>query len=182
MSKIKTKTLCLVAILSALYVLLNLVSVRAGNLRITFASLPVVVSALLLGPIPAAMVALLGEFLNQMLSYGFTATTVLWLFPGALRGVVIGLAALAFQSGGRPLEQRPAACYGVCAAAALATTVCNTAVIWLDSVLYQYYTFVYVFGDLLMRLVTGLATAAVIATVAMPLTRLLRRRPEGAAQ
>lgn len=168
------RALCRVAIMAALYVLLTLVSIRAGNLHITFASLPVVVMALLFGPAEAATVALLGEFLNQMLSYGFTATTVLWLIPPAVRGIMVGLFARRFCSSDHPLEQRPLGYYTVCICAALLTTACNTAVIWLDSVIYHYYTFAYVFGDAVVRLITGVITAAVIATVAMPLTRLLR--------
>ncbi|MEG1594014.1 MAG: folate family ECF transporter S component [Oscillibacter sp.] len=180
MSKIKTQALCRIAILAALYALLTLVSVRAGNLRVSFGSLPLVVCALLFGPWQAAAVGALGEFLNQMLSYGFTATTVLWLIPAAVRGLVIGLAALRFR-GNRPLAERPLPCFAVCVCAALATTLCNTAVIWLDSVLYHYYTFVYVFGDMALRLLTGSVTAVVIATLAMPLARLLSRQilPQG---
>ncbi|MCI2057846.1 MAG: folate family ECF transporter S component [Oscillibacter sp.] len=175
MSKSKTRAICRTAVLAALYAVLTLVSIRAGNLRITFASLPVVVCALLYSPWEAATVALLGEFLNQMLSYGFTATTVLWLIPPALRGLLIGLAALHARRAGRQLAERPAIFYTVCMGAALATTAVNTLVIWFDSVIYHYFTFAYVFGDAMLRFLTGIVTAAVVATVALPLTRLLRR-------
>lgn len=175
-SPVKTQTLCRVAVMAALYVLLNMLSIQAGNLRITFASLPVVVCGLLFGPGEAALTALLGEFLNQMLRYGFTATTVLWLIPPALRGLMIGLAARRLRQTARSLEARPLACYGVCILAALVTTVSNTLVIWLDSVLFHYYTFAYVFGDFMLRVLTGTATAVVIACVAMPVTLLLGRQ------
>ena len=174
-SKLETKSVCRMAILAALYVLLTMVSIRAGNLHITFASLPVVASALLFGPGEAAVTALLGEFLNQMLSYGFTLTTGLWLIPPAVRGLVVGVCAARFWKTGKPLENRPAAYYLACVVGALATTACNTAVIWLDSVIYHYYTPAYVFGDTLLRLVTGMTTAICVATVAMPVARLLRR-------
>lgn len=174
MPKIKTRTLCRIAILAALYALLTLLSIRAGNLRISFGSLPLVVCALLFGPWQAAAVGLLGEGINQLF-YGLTATTVLWLIPSAVRGILIGLAAMQFR--GRPsLAERPIPCYAVCVAAAIATTLCNTAVIWLDSVLYHYYTFVYVFGDMALRLLTGVVTALVIASLAQPLVRLLSRQ------
>lgn len=61
--------------------------------------------------------------------------------------------------------------------AASVTTVSNTAVIWLDSILYGYYTFAYVFGDFIIRLATGLITAVGIGAVSMPLVRTLRRIP-----
>ena len=63
--------------------------------------------------------------------------------------------------------------------AAVATTATNTAVIWLDSVIYGYYTFALVFGSALIRFITGMITAVLVATVAMPLTNLLRRRALG---
>ena len=69
MSKFNTKALCRIAMLAALYVLLNnTIAIKAGNLRITFASLPVVLSALLFGPVESALTALLGEFINQPLT------------------------------------------------------------------------------------------------------------------
>lgn len=176
MSKSKVKILCRMAVLAALYALLTLVSIRAGNLRVTFASLPVAVCAVLFGPWQAAGVAICGEFLNQMLTYGFTVTTVLWLIPPAVRGLCIGYAALACRKTERALEYRPVTYYAVFLLAALVTTVCNTAVIWVDSKLLGYYSFAYVFGDFMLRTFTGVVTAAVIATVSLPLVTLLRRQ------
>lgn len=173
MSKFTIKTLSRMAVLTALYVLMTMLSIKFGNVHITFASLPVVVCALLFGPWQAAGVALMGEFINQMLGYGFTLTTVLWLIPPALRGIIVGTVALLVLRRGRYLEERPIALYITCICAALTTTVSNTAVIWLDSVIYHYYTFAYVFGDLIMRLFTGVVAAVVIASVAIPIVRLL---------
>lgn len=174
MSKSGIQRLCRTAIMVALYVLLTMVSIRFGNLRVTFASLPLLVAALLYGPWEAAAVAIMGEFLLQMLSYGFTATTVLWLLPGAARGVLIGLAAARVRKTGRPLERRGALCYAVCVGAAAVTTLLNTAVIYVDSRLMGYYSPAYVFGDALLRLATGMVTAVLLTTLAIPLIRLLR--------
>lgn len=178
MSKFNARRICRIALLAAMYFLLNMVEIRTpGNLHITFDALPVVVGALLLGPVDAVLIAMFGELLNQIISpYGITATTLLWLIPPMLRGLMIGLAALRGRRLGRPLEHRPAACYAVCVAAAVATTAANTAVIWIDSVLYGYYTFALVFGSALIRFVTGMITAVLVATVAMPLSALLRRQ------
>ena len=107
MPKFRTKTLCLVSVLAALYVPLSIfAAVQMGNVRISFGSLPVVISALLLGPVEAVIVAMTGEFFKQLLTYGVTATTILYLIPPALRGLVIGLAAVYARKHGRPLEQR----------------------------------------------------------------------------
>jgi hypothetical protein len=110
-----------------------------------------------------------------MLSYGFTVTTPLWLIPPALRGLVIGLASAAAVKRGTRLEASAAVYYLVCAAAALATTIANTGVIWLDSLVMGYYNFAYVFGDFTVRIVTGLLTAAVVSTAALPVAAALKK-------
>lgn len=174
----KTKLMCRIAMTGALCFVLTLVSVKLGNLHISFASLPIAVSALLFGPFEAAAAALIGELLSQMLTYGFTATTLLWLIPPCLRAIIIGLSARrCLTDSSRRLEDRPAMLFAVFLTAASVTTVSNTAVIWLDSILYGYYTFAYVFGDFIIRLATGLITAVGIGAVSMPLVRTLRRIP-----
>ena len=47
---------------------------------------------------------------------------------------------------------------------------------WLDSVLYGYYSFAYVFGDFVYRAGVGVLNAAAMATIALPLVLMLRRQ------
>ena len=162
--------------LAALYLALNMVGFRAWTFHITFASLPVVVGGLLFGPLEGMLIAAIGEFFNQTLSYGVTPTTVLWIIPPAVRGLMIGYAALALRKGPRSLEERPVLCYGICMAVALCTTAVNTLVMYLDSVIMGYYSFAYVFGSAVIRIISGILTAVVVTTVAIPLVRLLRRQ------
>lgn len=179
MSKFDTRRMCRIAALAALSFLLNMLELKLpGNVKITFDSIPIVVGGLLFGPIDAVLSALIGEFFTQLLSpYGLTATTVLWLIPPALRGLVIGLAARQCQRMGAPLERRTALCYTVCVLAAVVTTAGNTAALWLDSVLMGYYSFALIFGTALTRFISGMLTAAAITAAAIPLTDLLRRQP-----
>ena len=59
----KTKRLTTDAVLVALYTVLTVfVSIKAGNLHISIASLPIVVCALLYGPADACMDALITNF------------------------------------------------------------------------------------------------------------------------
>ncbi|MCI8809050.1 MAG: folate family ECF transporter S component [Oscillibacter sp.] len=177
MLKSRTHTLCLVSVLAALYVPLSIfVAVQMGNVRISFGSLPVVVSALLLGPVEAVAVAMVGEFFKQLLTYGITATTVLYLIPPALRGLVVGLAAASSLRHGRPLEQRKMICFPVCICAAMLTTFGNTMVNLIDSILNGYYTPALIFGDAVYRFAVGMINAVVMATLAIPLTTILRRQ------
>ena len=133
-----------------------------------------VVSALAFGPMEAVLVAMFGELLNQIISpYGITATTLLWVIPPMIQAAIIGVVALRAQAAGKRMENRPVMCYTVSILAAIVTTAANTAVIWLDSVIYGYYTFALVFGSAMIRFVTGVVAAVLVATVAMPLTILL---------
>ena len=170
------RRICLTGMLSALYLALNLVGFRAWSFHITFASLPVVVGALLLGPVEGVLIACIGEFFNQTLSYGITVTTALWLIPPAVRGLTVGAAAAALGRGERRLDQRPVLCGAVCMGAALLTTASNTGVMYLDSVIMGYYSFAYVFGSAVVRTVSGILTAVVVTTVALPVVALLRRQ------
>lgn len=180
MSGTNVRRMCYAALLAAMYVPLSLyVAVQVGNVRISFGSLPVVTAALLFGPLDAAAAALVGEFFKQLLTYGVTYTTVLYLIPPALRGLVVGLGALTALRRGWRLEERRMLCYAVCIVAALCTTVGNTLVNWLDSVLMGYYFPGLILGDLVWRLIVGMLNAVVMASLAIPLVKALRRRVSG---
>lgn len=168
--------MCRVAVMAALYLPLARMAIEIGTLKLSFGSLPVTVLAMLAGPAEAVAAAAIGEFLKQLLSYGFTATTLLWVIPSVLRGLLIGLAASRLARTGRCLEERAVLCYAVNVGAALVTTLANTLVIWADSVLYGYYFPGYVLGNLALRLVTGAIIAVLVTMVSMPMVKLLRRQ------
>ena len=174
----KTRRMCYAALLAAMYVPLSLyVAVQVGNVRISFGSLPVVVAALLFGPVDAVAAAMVGEFFKQLLTYGVTYTTVLYLIPPALRGLVVGLGALGLLSlRGQRLEERRMLCYAVCIAAAVCTTLGNTLVNWLDSVLMGYYVPGLILGDFVWRLIVGMINAVVMSSLAVSLVKVLRSR------
>ena len=170
----KTRRMCYAALLAAMSLY---VAVQVGNVRISFGSLPVVVAALLFGPVDAVAAAMVGEFFKQLLTYGVTYTTVLYLIPPALRGLVVGLGALGLLSlRGQRLEERRMLCYAVCIVAAVCTTLGNTLVNWLDSVLMGYYFPGLILGDFVWRLIVGMINAVVMSSLAIPLVKALRQR------
>ncbi len=61
-----------------------------GFIKISFESLPVLVAALLFGPIDGAVVGLVGTFISQFLMYGLDVSTPLWIIPYVVIGVVCG--------------------------------------------------------------------------------------------
>ena len=91
MKKIDIRTLSYLAVLMALEIVLSrFLSFSVWNMKIGFSFVPVVVAAMLLGPVPAGIVAALGDFLGAILfpigPYfpGFTVTAF-------LTGLIFGL-------------------------------------------------------------------------------------------
>ena len=89
--KSDVRTLVLMALLTAMEIVLSrFLSFAVWNMKIGFAFVPVVIAAILLGPIKAAIIAALADFVGAILfpigAYfpGFTLTT-------ALMGLVFGL-------------------------------------------------------------------------------------------
>ena len=171
-----TKRLVIDALLVALFFVLSMFAVEIAGVKITFVSLPTVVCALLYGPVDACIVGLLGAFLEQMLKYGFTATTVLWLLPAVLRGLIVGLGTVVLRRS-MSIEaitstKKPYVYYVVCIVAGLVTSCSNTLVFYLDSVIYS---FAMIFGMFWVRIATGVLASLVTAVVALPVVVALRK-------
>jgi ECF transporter S component (folate family) len=103
MKKFNTKTLTALSLLTAMEIILSrFCSVSAWNIKLSFGFLPVVISAVLFGPLPAAVVGALGDFIGALLfpigPYfpGFTLTAF-------LTGLVFGLLLHRRRSAGRIL-------------------------------------------------------------------------------
>ena len=171
--------LCRIAVMAALYIPLAKMAIEIGTLKLSFGSLPVTVLAMLTGPWEAAAAAAIGELIKQLLGYGLTLTTLLWVIPPVLRGLIIGLAAQRLLRRGQLPEQRPLWCYTAGVAAALVTTIANTFVLWADSVIFHYYFPGYITGNLAIRLVTGVIIAVLVATISIPVVHRLRQQGLG---
>ena len=175
----KTKRLVIDALLIALFFVLSDAAVTIGGIKLTFASLPGILAAMLYGPIDGFVVGFLGAFLEQMLHFGFTPTTVLWILPPAIRGLLIGLGTVAFKKQ-MSLEtilsaHRPWVYYAVNLVTAVVVSLGNTLVYYLDSILYDYYSYALIFGVLGMRILTGLLSTLLTSTVALPVLAALRK-------
>ena len=169
-------TICMIALLTAMVVLLKrTIANETPYFKFNFASLPIMLAAMLFGPVEGMVVGLLGEFIAQITGpYGLAPTTVLYVAPAAIRGVVVGLGAVWCRRTGKRIESRPVACYAICVAGAVFTTLGNTVSIWLESVMYHTEFMVHV-PFLPGRFATGIATAVIVTTVCIPLVHALRR-------
>ena len=115
--------------LAAMCAVLGYLSVDLGNLKITFESLPVLVAAFLLGPADGLIVGCIGTLIYQILRYGLTATTALWMLPYMLCGLLVGL--YAKKKRFRLSKKEVAWAVGI---AELMILLLNTAVMAVDSI------------------------------------------------
>ena len=167
----KTRRIVLVGLLMAVYVVLSIfLTVTLWNFKITFEALPILVGAFLLGPADGLLIGLLGSFLTQMLTYGFTATTPLWVLPHAFSGWIAGLMAAKM---GEPHSVKKTAVITV--VSALSVTALNTLAMFVDSKMFGYYSKAFVFGALGVRIVTGIATAVAFSLLLPPLLAQIRK-------
>lgn len=171
----KEKRIAFDGMLAAVYFALSWLVVNTGSLKFTFTSLAIVVAALLFGVGDACAVALVGEFLYQVIVFGVTATMPLWLVPPVLHALFLGLFAL-LLSRKTPLVDRTVPCFAVCLGCGLLNTLFNTTALYFDSKYWGYYQYHMVFGLALVRAAVGLATALIVTAVAIPLVRTLREK------
>ncbi len=171
-----TYRLCINGILTALFFVLSLLSFEVMGVKVTFDALPVVLAAVLFGPVDGFLVGFLGAFLEQMIHYGFTATTLLWVLPPALRGLCLGLLLLPLRSRAVESNRKTAAwCIASAILAGIVTSIGNTLVFYVDSKLFQYYNYAMVFGVFWWRILTGVMVSVLVCLVALPVTAALRR-------
>ena len=169
----KTKKLAVNAILAAMCAVLGAISLDLGNLKLTFESLPVLMAALLFGPIDAMAVGGIGTLLYQLLRYGVTATTALWILPYVLCGLLAGLYA---RRHGFELSVKQLAF--ITFATGIMIFLLNTLVLYIDSKIYGYYSAVFIFGSLPLRAAIALGKAAAF-TAGLPMLLKAARRGLG---
>ena len=166
----KAKRMVTVAMLIAMYVVLSLFSINLGNMKITLDSLPIIVGAALLGPLDGFLIGFFGSFLNQLLTFGLTPTTILWVIPAAVRGLLIGLYAKHCHFDMSFLQIQL-----ITISTALIVTVLNTGTLYLDSKIYGYYSFAFVFGAVIPRIFTGILTAFVFGSILPYIVKPVKR-------
>lgn len=130
----KTKKLAMNAVLAAMCASLGALALDLNSIKITFESFPVLLGALLFGPIDGLAVGFVGTLLYQLLRYGVSATTLLWILPYALAGLMTGAYAKR-----RGFSLTAGETVGVTAAAEVLITALNTLVMFLDAKLYGYW-------------------------------------------
>lgn len=170
MKKLTVRQIAFDAVLAALYFALSFASVKLGNMKLTLDGLPILVGAVLFGPVDGLLVAAVGGFLDQLVSYGLTATTFLWLVPGMARGLLVG-----WYSKKHGFAPGRGQLMFITIVSALLVTALTTGVMYVDSRLYGYYSRAFVFGMLLPRIAAGVLTSVFFALILPPLLALIKK-------
>lgn len=178
-SRFTPKRLALDAVMVALYVALSMLAIPVGGLKLTFEHLPIIICAMVFGPVDALIVGAMGELMNQMLTYGFTPTTILWMTPAMFRGLSMGLGAklLPKKMGlDALLEQKLPVFYVVfCVISGLLCSCLNTFTLYVDSKMFGYYSFAMVFGVFWVRMAASAVSSVLMAAAAKPVAGALRK-------
>lgn len=173
------RRIALDAIMVALYVGLSFFSPIIAGVKVTIEGLPVVMSAIIFGPADAILVGFLGEFINQMMTFGFTPTTLLWIAPAVLRGLFIGICMNAMKKRLTTEEifktKWVILVYAICAVSGIIASIVNTFAYYVDSTMYGYYVYELVFGVFWIRVLVGIAASTIMAVVSAPIALALKR-------
>lgn len=157
------------AVLIAIFYALSFLSIKAWVIEISFKFLPVLLAALLFGTADGLIVGALGAFAEQMLSYGFTPTTLLWVLPVAAYGVLTGLCRKKLAASSLPVR------IALFAAIGAVCSLLNTLAFYADSKLLGYYTFELIVLDGGWRLLKDVILTPVLGILALELSKRLRR-------
>lgn len=168
----KTKRLVTDALCAAIYVVLaNLVGLSLGPIKLSLDGFPILLGAVLFGPIDGFIIGLLGNFISQLLGpYGLSATTVLWALPPAVLGLLVGLGAK--KLGEKALNVKVMGL--LVFVSLLIDTTLTTGVMWVDCLVYKY-SFVTYAPYIVWRYAADVIKAVIYALLLPPVARAIRK-------
>lgn len=150
----KAKKLTILSMMIALYIVLSILTpIKVISFKLTFEALPILISALLFGPIDGFVVGGLGSLVYQIFfsSYGLTPTTILWVLPHALSGLIVGLYAK-----NKKFELSYKQTLFITISSSIMVTILNSFALFVDAKIYGYYSFELVFGQILIKILVGI--------------------------
>ena len=174
MIKQKTKTIVFVAILSAIFYLLSVYGTLKINdsIKFTFQHLPLYIAGILFGGAIGATVGTVGMFISQLLSpYGLTPTTILWVLPYTVAGLLAGLLYKRFKD----RLNNKIYLFLYLFVIHLVITAFNTLALYVDSKTFGYYSFQLVFGSLILKIVNAILISILYTFIVPIIIRVLKK-------
>ena len=166
----KAKQIAVDAMLAAMVAVLGYISIDTGAVKITFESLPILIGALLFGPGDGMLIGGIGTLIYQLLRYGVSATTLLWMLPYIICGLIVGFYA---KKNDYLLSRRQILAAVIISE--LLITILNTFVIYADSKIYGYYYPALIWGSLALRFVICIAKAVAFGLILPELLKSIRK-------
>ncbi len=155
----------------ALYIALSFVTIRFPGQEITFKGIAIILSSVIGGPIDGVLVAISGEFFNQLIGpYGLTPTTPLWILPHVFRALIVGL-----MMRKKDLTKDKLYWAFVVILSGLVVTLSNSFVIWLDALIYEYpsgLVWLTIFTRAATTITTSILYIIVVPLLVKPLLKL----------
>ena len=167
--KLDAKRITYDAMLAALCAVLGCFSLDTGNLKFSIENLPIIFGALCFGTPDGILIALTGSFISQLIMYGLSATTVIWMLP------LIASAAFAGIVRGKSLEYSGKNIVLPIIISEIVLLMFNTAVLYADSKIYGYYSAVYILGSIPWRILVSAIRSIVYIIILPPLLKAVRK-------
>lgn len=160
--KFDIRKIVLMALYIALFAILSFYgTINFHELKITLQNIPIYIASITLGMIPGAIVGFAGMFIHQLLAYGFTATTLLWVLPQTILGALAGYL---FEKRIVRMDQTNRFAVTILLLQ-LMLTLLNTIIYTLDSLLYGYFNYLLIFGPIVIKLMLSIITGVVYFVV-----------------
>ena len=166
------KKLVFIALYTAIFVVLSIYgTINLYGMKLTLQNLPIYVGAISLGSIAGATIGFAGMFINQMITYGFTATTLFWVIPQTIIGGVCGYL---FEN--KKVKVGGGLKFWICIITLqVVLTILNTIIIAIDAIVFGYYSFIVVFGPLILRMMVSILTGIVYCLVLPAINRMTKK-------
>ena len=170
--KLNIRMMAVDAVLIAMYVVLKSISFRVANFKFTLDAFPIIVGAVMFGPFHGALIGFLGSGIYQLFfsGYGITPTTILWMLPVIVRGLIIGA-----YSKHKNYSPAVGGLMVFTVIAGILTTALNTLALYVDSLIYNYYSYALVFGLLIPKFIISVILAVLFALVTPILVKKIRK-------
>lgn len=167
----RTQQLVTDALLAAMCVVLGFMSIRIGNImKVSLEDFPVILAALMYGPSDGIIVAAIGIFLYQLLSFGITATTALWVLPFVVVGGLAGLYAKKFNFNND--RKQILIIFLICE---VLICILNTGAIYVDSKMFGYYYPTIITGMIAIRMATAIGKGVILGIISPPILKALSK-------
>ena len=168
--RFSTKRIAIDGMLCAMVAVLGYIAIDANVFKVTFESFPIILAGLMFGPLDGLCVGGIGTLIYQLLKYGVSATTVLWILPYCISGLLLGFYAKKYN-----YKNTPKQILIIVIISEFIVTLMNTGVIYLDSVMYGYYFKGIVSANLVLRLVICAVKSVVFGLITPKITTAVKK-------